>query len=83
MKDASLTLHSDSLSVDNVRMVRVTDRDPIDQQLSRYHNKKAIRGMLRTNSKNLHIHSNGTTERSTILVEIQANNVSAIQRKLL
>lgn len=78
MKNASMSLKSETFTVDNVRMVDVVDRGPIDQKLSRYHNKKAIRGTLRTNSKNLHIHSNGKTERSTILVEIQANDVSAL-----
>lgn len=77
MKNASLSLKSETFTVDNVRMVNVVERDPIDQKLSRYHNKKAIRGTLRTNSKNLHIHSNGNTERSTILVEIQAHDVSS------
>lgn len=76
MADASLSLQSDSLSVDNVRIVHVSEHDPIDQQLSRYYNKKAIRGTLRTHSTNLHMNSTEATERSTILVEIQANDVS-------
>lgn len=71
LSDASLS--NDSLTVDTVRMVQINEREPLDRQLDRYYNKRTVVGKLKTNSTNL---NSNVAERSTILVEIQANEVS-------
>lgn len=72
--NASLALQGETLTIDTVRMVHVNDNTSLDKKLTKFHNKKALVCKLKNNSKNLHRHSTGT-ERSTIMVEIIANDV--------
>lgn len=81
LTDASLAMTNDSLTVDTVRMVHVNERQSLEEQLNRYYNKRTVVGQLKRASTNLHSNANGGAanggaERSTILVEIQANAVS-------
>lgn len=70
---SSATLHIESLTIDTVRLVPVNESVPIDVQLGKYHNKNVVVG--RTKAKPRNLHRSATATRSTILVEIMANNV--------
>lgn len=71
---SSVTLHSESLTIDTVRLVPVNETIPLDVQLGKYHNKNVAVGRTKVKPRNLH-RSPATAARSTILVEIEANNV--------
>lgn len=71
---SSVTLHSESLTIDTVRLVPVNEYTPLDVQLGKYHNKTAVIGKTKVKPRNLN--RSETASRSTILVEIIANNVS-------
>lgn len=75
--NAALALQEESLTIDTVRLINVIDNTPLEKQLTKYHNKKAVVCKLKNGSKNLHRNASAT-ERSTILVEIIANDVSKI-----
>lgn len=84
LTDAKLAMQNDALTVDTVRLVPVNERQSLEEQLNRYYNKRTVVGQLKHASTSLHTapsggEANGSTssvERSTILVEIQANGVS-------
>lgn len=67
------TLHSDLLTIDTVRLVPVNETIRLDIQLGKYHNKNVFVGRAMVKPRNLH--RSATATRSTILVEIEANNV--------
>lgn len=66
-------LHSESLTIDTVRLVPVNETTPLNVQLAKYHNKTVVDGKTKVKPRNLH--RSATAARSTILVEIMANNV--------
>lgn len=66
-------LHSETLTIDTVRLVPVNETTPPDVQLAKYHNKNVVVGKTKVKPRNLH--RSATAARSTILVEIVANNV--------
>ena len=72
--DASLALQGESLTRDTVRFVNAKNTQSLDKQLSKYHNKKALVCKVKKKPMNLHGNAHGA-ERSTILVEIFANDV--------
>lgn len=67
------TLNIEPLTIDTVRLVPVNETTPYDVQLSKYHNKNVVIGQTKVKPRNLH--RSATATRSTILVEIVANNV--------
>lgn len=69
---SSATLHSESLTIDTVRLVPVNETISFDVQLGKYHNKNVIIGKTKRKPRNLH--RSATATRSTVLVEIVANN---------
>lgn len=71
---SNATLHSESLTIDTVRLVPVNEYTPLDVQLGKYHNKTTVIGKTKVKPRNLN--RSETASRSTILVEIIANNVS-------
>lgn len=73
--DASLALQGEALTKDTVRFMPANEASTLDKQLTKYHNKKALACKLKRNPTNLHLNSTGTTERSTILIEIDAIGV--------
>lgn len=73
--DPSIALHSQSLTIDTVRMVPVKETGVLGAQLAKFHNKKAIVAKIKCSPKNLHRETN-ETERQTILIEILANDVN-------
>lgn len=70
---SSATLHNDTLTIDTVRLVPVNETIPLDVQLGKYHNKNVSVGRAKEKPRNLH--RSASAQRSTILVEIVANNV--------
>lgn len=62
------------MTLDTVRMIATVENSTLEKQLSKYHNKNAFVCKLKNNPTNLHRNSTGT-ERSTILLEITANDV--------
>ncbi|XP_031623820.1 nitric oxide synthase [Contarinia nasturtii] len=70
---SSATLHNESLTIDTVRLVPSAETIPLDVQLGKYHNKNVVIGRTKVKPRNLH--RSATATRSTILVEIEANNV--------
>lgn len=61
------------MTIDTVRLVPVNETIPLDVQLGKYHNKNVVVGRTKVKPRNLH--RSATAARSTILVEIEANNV--------
>lgn len=73
---SSVTLQSESLTIDTVRLVSVNETISLDIQLGKYHNKNVVVGKSKFKPKNLHrqLDSAATVSRSTILVEISVND---------
>lgn len=73
---SSVTLQSESLTIDTVRLVPVNETISLDIQLGKYHNKNVVVGKSKFKPKNLHrqLDSAATVSRSTILVEISVND---------
>lgn len=86
LTDASKAMQNDALTVDTVRLVPSAERQRLDEQLDRYYNKRSTVGKLKRASTNLHASNaieapaggdeTAAADRSVILVEIQANEVS-------
>lgn len=73
---SSVTLQSESLTIDTVRIVPVNETVPMDVQLGKYHNKNVIVGKTKFKPKNLYSHvSTMGAGRSTILVELSTKDV--------
>lgn len=70
---SSATLQNESVTIDTVRLVPVNETIPLDVQLGKYHNKNMVE--CKTIRKPLNLHRSATAARSTVLVEIVANNV--------
>lgn len=77
--DATQALHGETMTLDTVRMIPTVENTTLEKQLSKYHNKNAFVCKLKKNPTNLHQNSTGT-ERSTILLEIVANDVRYTQK---
>lgn len=73
---ATLALQGESLTRDTVRLVPVNDNTSLDRQLSKYHNKKAVVCKIKSKPRNLHGNTRNSSGKSTILVEIIANDVN-------
>uniref|UniRef100_A0A6E8WD04 Nitric oxide synthase n=1 Tax=Anopheles coluzzii TaxID=1518534 RepID=A0A6E8WD04_ANOCL len=73
LSDAAFALQSE-LSENTVRYAPVSENEPLDRALSKFHNKKSMECSVKRNPINLHCEMNGT-ERSTILVEIMAEGI--------
>lgn len=71
--NAALALQGESLTINTVRLVSVKETQPLEKQLSKYHNKKAV--VCKTKQKAMDLHRTGGTGRSTIMISIQANDV--------
>ncbi|XP_055642693.1 nitric oxide synthase isoform X2 [Toxorhynchites rutilus septentrionalis] len=74
LSEAAFSLQSE-LSENTVRFAPVSEYEPLDKSLSKFHNKKATGCTLKRKAVNLHEGSNGS-ERSTILVEIIAEGMA-------
>ncbi|XP_037052326.1 nitric oxide synthase isoform X2 [Bradysia coprophila] len=72
---ATLALQGESLTRDTVRLVPVNDNTSLERQLSKYHNKKAVVCKIKSKPRNLHGNTKNSSGKSTILVEIIANDV--------
>lgn len=73
ISEASMTLKSETLTKENTRFqVAKGSTIPLDNLLSKYHNKKVHACRVKTKPKNLH----ECAEKSTILVEIAIDGVS-------
>ncbi|XP_058453237.1 nitric oxide synthase [Malaya genurostris] len=71
--DANFALQGE-LSENTVRFAPVTEHEPLDQALSKFHNKKTSECSMKRKAISLHEGSQGS-ERSTILVEIIAEGM--------
>lgn len=71
---SSAILHSDSLTIDTVRLVPVNESTTLDVQLGKYHNKNVVVGKTKVKPRNLN--RSDTASRSTVLVEMNVNNVN-------
>lgn len=79
MTSASLSMRSVALSVDTVRLVDGTtaaEAQPIEQQLNQYYSRRTVTGHVKRRPTNLQ-QQVSASERSTILVEIEADDVSS------
>lgn len=72
---ATLALHGESMTIDNVRLCSVEDIVPLDSQLGKYHNRNLVIGKVKQRPRPLHELS-GDDRRSTILVEFTVNGVN-------
>lgn len=75
MSEASMSLKSETLTKENTRFQPVKDfHIPLNEMLSKYHNKKVQ--ACKVKNKPINLHGGASTERSTVLVEIIIDSVS-------
>lgn len=72
---STVSLQSDCLTVNSVRLAQTAQNNALELSLSKYHNRKILSCKIKKRPTNLHGEVN-TTGRSTMLVEILINNVS-------
>lgn len=74
--NARLALQGETLTTDTVRLVPTNELHILNNQLSKYHNKKSIVCNIKSRPVNLHGDVAKDNGRSTMLVEILASDVS-------
>ncbi|XP_037910457.1 nitric oxide synthase isoform X2 [Hermetia illucens] len=72
--DASFALQNESLTLNTVRLISFKETAPIEQLLSKFHNKNVAKYHLKRKPVNLH--GENSTARATIRVEIIAPGVN-------
>jgi len=76
--EACMSLKSETLTKENTRLQAVKHpRLPLNEQLSKYHNKKIF--ACRVKNKPINLHGAMSIERSTVQVEIVIDSVSSLE----
>lgn len=68
----STTLNAEKIQINNTRLIKGQNPDPLNAQLSKYHNKRVSLCVVKCKPSNLHRQSD-LFKRSTILVEVKIN----------